>query len=67
MLIVASDKGQRVRVKRSRFLGEAGLVKGEKLRELSSREREFKKGDLVRHKIFGIGRVQSSAKYGRKV
>ncbi len=25
-------KGQRVRIKRSRFLGEAGLVKGEKLK-----------------------------------
>ncbi len=57
-------KGQRVRIKRSRFLGEAGLVKGEKLK--ITQKREFKKGDLVRHKIFGIGRVQSSTKYGKK-
>jgi len=56
-------KGQRVRIKRSRFLGEAGLVKEQKLQ--ISQKRHFKKGDLVKHKIFGIGRVQSSIKYGK--
>jgi DNA helicase-2/ATP-dependent DNA helicase PcrA len=56
-------KGQRMRIKRSRFLGEAGVVKEKKLQ--ISQKRHFKKGDLVKHKIFGIGRVQSSIKYGK--
>jgi len=56
-------KGQRVPIKRSRFLGEAGLVKEKRFQ--ISKKRRFKKGDLVKHKIFGIGRVQSSIKYGK--
>ncbi len=48
---------------RSRFLGEAGLIKGDKLK--LTKNRSFKKGDLVKHEKFGIGRVQSSIKYGR--
>ncbi len=56
-------KGQRMRIKRSRFLGEAGVVKEKKLQ--ISQKRHFKKGDLVKHKIFGIGRVQRSIKYGK--
>jgi DNA helicase-2/ATP-dependent DNA helicase PcrA len=57
-------RGQRVPIKRSRFLGESGLVKEKKL-QISKEKRAFKKGDLVKHKIFGIGRVQSSIKYGK--
>ncbi len=57
-------KGQRRVMKRSRFLGEAGLIKGEKLK--ITKQSKFIKGDLVRHKIFGIGRVQSATKSGRQ-
>jgi DNA helicase-2/ATP-dependent DNA helicase PcrA len=57
-------KGQRKRIEKSRFLGEAGLIQGEILK--INRAPSFKKGDLVKHKIFGIGRVQSSTKSGRE-
>jgi DNA helicase-2/ATP-dependent DNA helicase PcrA len=58
-------KGQRKRIEKSRFLGEAGLIKGESLK--ITKKSEFKKGDLVRHKIFGVGRVQSANKSGRQL
>jgi len=57
-------KGQRKRIDKSRFLGEAGLIQGEALK--ITHAPAFKKGDLVKHKIFGIGRVQSSNKSGRE-
>ncbi len=57
-------KGQRKRMERSRFLGEAGLVKGEKFKV--TKKSQFRRGDLVKHKLFGIGRVQSSTKSGRQ-
>ncbi|MCH9740558.1 MAG: UvrD-helicase domain-containing protein [Epsilonproteobacteria bacterium] len=57
-------KGQRKRINKSRFLGEAGLISDTSLKITKSSE--FKKGDLVKHKIFGIGRVQSSTKSGRE-
>ncbi|AQW82570.1 ATP-dependent helicase [Campylobacter pinnipediorum] len=47
-------KGQRARLNKSRFLSEAGLIQGSLVIERSN---EYKKGDLVKHKIFGIGRV----------
>lgn len=47
-------KGQRSRLNRSRFLSEAGLCEGSLKIESQN---EFKKGDLIKHKIFGIGRV----------
>ncbi len=47
-------KGRRVRLERSRFLNEAGLMRGSVKIE---RRKGYKKGDLVRHKLFGIGRV----------
>ena len=56
-------KGQRKQIKKSRFLSEAGLIKGESLK--ITKRSEFRKGDLVKHKIFGIGRVQSANKSGR--
>ncbi|WP_082858170.1 ATP-dependent helicase [Campylobacter iguaniorum] len=52
-------KGQRTRLNKSRFLSEAGLCEGSLRIESSN---EFKKGDLVKHKIFGIGRVLDSTK-----
>ncbi len=56
-------KGQRKQVKKSRFLGEAGLIKNESLKVTKSSS--FKRGDLVKHKIFGIGRVQEVSKSGK--
>lgn len=52
-------KGQRTKLNKSRFLSEAGLCEGS-LRIES--QNEFKKGDLIKHKIFGIGRVIEVAK-----
>jgi len=57
-------KGQRKEIIKSRFLSEAGLIKGESFK-ISKRSR-FKKGDLVKHKIFGIGQVQSANKSGKE-
>jgi len=57
-------KGQRKRIEKSRFLGEAGLISDTSLK--ITKTSAFKKGDLVKHKIFGIGRVQSSTKSGRE-
>ena len=57
-------KGQRKRIEKSRFLSEAGLIQGESLK--ITKAPSFKKGDLVKHKIFGIGRVQSVTKSGRE-
>ena len=57
-------KGRRKQLKRSRFLGEAGLIKNASLKV--SKSSEYKKGDLVNHKIFGIGRVQAVTKSGKE-
>ncbi|MFV0480888.1 MAG: ATP-dependent helicase, partial [Campylobacteraceae bacterium] len=47
-------KGKRAELAKSRFLNEAGVCDGCLIIEKSS---EYKKGDLVKHKIFGMGRV----------
>lgn len=52
-------KGRRERLEKSRFLSEAGICEGSLVVEKSG---EFKKGDLIKHKIFGIGRVTASTK-----
>ena len=57
-------KGQRKHVKKSRFLGEAGLIKNASLKITKSAD--YKKGDLVKHKIFGFGRVQAVSKSGKE-
>ena len=57
-------KGQRKRIAKSRFLGEAGLINDSSLK--ITKQSEFQKGDLVKHKLFGIGRVQSTTKSGRE-
>jgi len=57
-------KGQRKRIDKSRFLGESGLINDSSLK--ITKQSAFKRGDLVKHKIFGIGRVQSSTKSGRE-
>jgi DNA helicase-2/ATP-dependent DNA helicase PcrA len=56
-------KGRRKMIDKSRFLGEAGLIKSTSLKITKSSG--YKKGDLVKHKIFGIGRVQAVNKAGK--
>lgn len=52
-------KGQRTQLHKSRFLSESGLCEGSLVLQSSI---EFKKGDLIKHKIFGIGRIIEVAK-----
>jgi DNA helicase-2/ATP-dependent DNA helicase PcrA len=56
-------KGKRAMLLKSRFLSESGLIKGSLTIEKHS---SFKKGDLVKHKIFGMGRVQRASKAGKE-
>ncbi|WP_321468987.1 UvrD-helicase domain-containing protein [Halarcobacter sp.] len=55
-------KGKRANLLKSRFLSESGLIKGSLTIEKNS---AYKKGDLVQHKIFGMGRVQKASKAGK--
>ncbi|HHD83731.1 MAG TPA: ATP-dependent helicase, partial [Campylobacteraceae bacterium] len=56
-------KGKRAQLQKSRFLAECGVSKGSlKLERTTS----FKKGSLVRHKIFGVGRVLEVSKVKRE-
>ena len=56
-------KGRRATLEKSRFIGEAGLCKASVKIE---KRAGFKKGDLVKHKIFGIGRVIGVNRAGRE-
>ncbi len=56
-------KGRRSDLAKSRFFNEAGLCDGSLIVE---KKTAFKKGDLVRHKIFGTGRVTGVSKSGRE-
>ena len=56
-------KGRRTDLSKSRFFNEAGLCEGSLIVEKNT---AFKKGDLVRHKIFGAGRVVGVSKAGRE-
>jgi len=56
-------KGRRTDLEKSRFFNEAGLSQGSLKLEKNT---AFKKGDLVRHKIFGAGRVIGVSKAGRE-
>lgn len=56
-------KGQRTRLEKSRFLSEAGVCSGSLIIQTQMQTAgEYKKGDLVKHKIFGIGRVTAVTK-----
>jgi len=55
-------KGRRTQLVKSRFLTESDLIKGSLTIEKNS---AFKKDDLVKHKIFGMGRVLSVQKAGK--
>ncbi len=56
-------KGRRSDLQKSRFFNEAGLMQGSLKVEKNT---AFKKGDLVRHKIFGTGRISGVSKSGRE-
>ena len=56
-------KGRRAHLEKSRFLNEAGLLQGSVKIEKS---KTFKKGDLVRHKLFGVGRVVGVSRAGKE-
>ncbi len=56
-------KGRRALLGKSRFLTECGLCKGSLNLEKTT---SFKKGDLVKHKIFGMGRVLEVNKIKRE-
>jgi DNA helicase II / ATP-dependent DNA helicase PcrA len=56
-------KGKRTDLEKSRFFNEAGLCQGSLTIEQSS---YFKKGDLVRHKIFGAGRITGIGRSGKE-
>ncbi|MFA6145199.1 MAG: UvrD-helicase domain-containing protein [Sulfurimonas sp.] len=56
-------KGRRTELQKSRFVNEAGLCEGSLILE---KHTGYKKGDLVRHKIFGAGRVEGVSKSGRE-
>ncbi|WP_331774236.1 ATP-dependent helicase [Sulfurospirillum sp. 1612] len=56
-------KGRRAELMKSRFLKESGVCKGSLILEKTT---SFKKGDLVKHKIFGIGRVFEISKVQRE-
>ncbi|MCX2682417.1 UvrD-helicase domain-containing protein [Campylobacter sp. MIT 21-1685] len=47
-------KGTRTRLDTSRFIAESGLNKKS---QVKNQNQIYKKGDLIKHKIFGIGRV----------
>ena len=56
-------KGKRAELLKSRFLSESGVNKGSLKIDKST---SYKKGDLVKHKIFGIGRVLEISKVKRE-
>ncbi len=56
-------KGRRANLSKSRFLSECGICKGSLNLEKTT---TFKKGDLVKHKIFGMGRVLEVNKIKRE-
>lgn len=56
-------KGRRTELTKSRFLKESGVCQGSLMLEKTT---SFKKGDLVRHKIFGIGRIFEISKVKRE-
>ncbi|MBA1438076.1 MAG: UvrD-helicase domain-containing protein [Epsilonproteobacteria bacterium] len=56
-------RGRRSDLQKSRFFNEAGLCEGSLKVEKNT---AYTKGDLVRHKIFGTGRVIGVSKSGRE-
>jgi DNA helicase-2/ATP-dependent DNA helicase PcrA len=57
-------KGRRTLLVKSRFLSESGVIKGSLILQKS---KAYKKDDLVKHKIFGMGRVMEVSKSGKEL
>ncbi|MEJ5167711.1 MAG: 3'-5' exonuclease, partial [Arcobacteraceae bacterium] len=57
-------KGRRTDLEKSRFLIESGLIEGSLNIEKTA---AYKNGDLIKHKIFGMGRVISVQKAGKEL
>ena len=57
-------KGKRTQLVKSRFLSECGLIKGSFAIDKAT-SFEFKKDDLVKHKIFGMGKIIAINKAGK--
>lgn len=57
-------KGRRTQLVKSRFLTESDLIKGSLTIQKSN---AYKKDDLVKHKIFGMGRIESVQKAGKEL
>ncbi|RZV16219.1 ATP-dependent helicase [Aliarcobacter butzleri] len=55
-------KGKRTVLSKSRFLSESGLIKGSLTIQ---KQADFKKGDIVSHKIFGMGRIEKVTSAGK--
>lgn len=56
-------KGRRTELKKSRFLKESGVCEGSLVLEKTT---SYRKGDLVKHKIFGIGRILEISRVKRE-
>ncbi|WP_104697054.1 MULTISPECIES: ATP-dependent helicase [unclassified Helicobacter] len=56
-------KGRRTQLEKSSFLKEAGLIQYPK--QTKQQDRVIKKGVMVSHKIFGLGRVEEIIKNGQ--
>jgi DNA helicase-2/ATP-dependent DNA helicase PcrA len=56
-------RGRRTDLLKSRFLTECGAIKGSL--QINKTNSTYKKGDLVKHKIFGMGRVEEVSKSGK--
>jgi len=56
-------KGRRTDLTKSRFLTESGVAQGSLVLEKTT---SYRKGDLVKHKIFGIGRIFEISKVKRE-
>lgn len=56
-------KGRRTELSKSRFLTESGVCHGSLVLEKTT---AYRKGDLVKHKMFGIGRVMEISKIKRE-
>lgn len=57
-------KGRRANLVKSRFLSESGVIKGSLNLQTTN---AFKKDDLIKHKIFGMGRVISVTKVSKEL
>lgn len=55
-------RGQRKNMQKSRFLAETGLVSGKLKLDTNT---GFKKGDLVKHQLFGMGRILQVSPIGK--